>query len=246
MLKKRVIIVLQLNNGVLFRTKNFVPDYRYTQSFLGAENCDEVVMLDITRPADYSRAPFGDAMQPYVEKCYVPVTAGGHVSGLDHFAYLLRECGADKIVINTAAYERPKLITEAADKHGRQAVVVGIDANADHQVVIGHGVRATYMPVEIWAAKAVELGAGEIFVTSIERDGSLRGYDLPLLEKVLRVVKVPVVIAGGCGNWQHMADAFAAGADGAASSNIFHLTDTAMYAAKKYLAAKGIAVRPAA
>jgi cyclase len=248
MLKRRVIITLQLNDGVLFRTKQFRPDYRYTQAFLGSENADEVTIIDITRyetiPPLAERKSFVEAALGYSRFCYTPLTIGGGIRTMDDVHFALTEIGADKVLINTAAHERPHFLYELAQKFGAQAVVAGVDAGADGLIRLSQAARAFDQEAAAWAQQAYCYGAGEIFLTSIERDGSLRGYDLDLLRKVVAAVDVPVVIAGGCGGYHHMAEAFDAGADGAATSNIFHLTDTSLKNFKVQLVKQGKPVRP--
>jgi cyclase len=248
MLKRRVIITLQLNDGVLFRTKQFRPDYRYTQAFLGSENADEVTIIDITRyetiPPLEERKSFVDAAMGYARFCYTPLTIGGGIRTMDDVHFALTEIGADKVLINTAALTT-NVVKGLAEKFGAQAIVVGIDCDAAHNVLTHQGtLNWGPQPAEVARLAALQ-GAGEIFLTSIERDGSLRGYDLELLRKVVAAVDVPVVIAGGCGNWGHIQEAFAAGADGAATSNIHHLTDTSLRSAKEWLIHHGARVRPA-
>jgi cyclase len=248
MLKRRVIITLQLNDGVLFRTKQFRPDYRYTQSFLGSENADEVTIVDITRyeaiPPLEKRKSFVDAAMGYARFCYTPLTIGGGIRTMDDVHFALTEIGADKVLVNTRAYERPHFFCELAHKFGAQAVVAGIDTDNVGRAVVQQGARHTGEAAWDLARHYAACGVGEIFLTSIERDGSLRGYDLYLLRSVVAAVDVPVVIAGGCGGYHHMAEAFDAGADGAATSNIFHLTDTSLKNFKQQLVKQGKPVRP--
>jgi cyclase len=246
MLKRRVIITLQLNDGVLFRTKCFRPDLRYTQAFLGSENADEVTIIDITRyetiPPLEERKSFVEAAMGYARFCYTPLCVGGGLRTLDDVHFALTEIGADKVLVSSRAIEDCGFISEVERKYGAQAMVVGIDfIETGHVAPRGH---LTDTVAWDWARTAVDFGAGEIFLTSIERDGSLRGYDLDLLRKVVAAVDVPVVIAGGCGGYHHMAEAFDAGADGAATSNIFHLTDTSLKNFKQQLVKQGKPVRP--
>lgn len=228
-LKKRVIACLLLNDGVLFRTKKFVPDYRYTANFVGTEAVDEVFIIDVTKGGPSPK--FHEAARAYADKCFVPVTMGGWVQSLDGCKRLF-DIGADKIVVGRSCLF---LAGEMAGKYGSQAVVAAID-------------EGIYPDGELWlhASVCARLGAGEIFLQSVERDGSLGGYDIPLLTSVLDATgwKIPVVIGGGCGNWQHMYAAFAAGADGCATSNIFHMSEVSMAAFKKYLDGEGVPVRP--
>jgi cyclase len=251
MLKKRVIITLLLNNGVLFRSKQFKLDYRYTSNFLGSENADEVVIVDATRyetiPPLRERKSFVDAACGYARFCFTPLCVGGGIRTMDDVAFAFAEIGADKVLINTAAFDDPTLTLKLAEKYGAQAVVVGIDAGTPekgHNAITNQGALLHCTHAVNRAIDAVYQGAGELFLTSVDRDGSLRGYDLDLLRKVVAAVDVPVVIAGGCGGPHHMAEAFEAGADGAATSNIFHLTDTSLRSFKDQLLKKGAAVRP--
>src|SRR3989338_10368731 len=180
MLRKRLITVLTFNDGVLFRTKVFNPDYRYTLNFVDAWSVDEIVVLDVTRPGKGNRENFLKIVEQFAERCFVPLAAGGWVKDMDDFKKLLR-AGADKIVINSQAVRNPKFIKEAAQSYGAQCVVVSIDCKKDdkgeYKVFIDQGQTPTSLnPVE-WAKKAEKLGAGEIMVTAIEKDGSLEGYD---------------------------------------------------------------------
>ena len=228
MLKKRVIACLLLNGGVLTRTKRFVADYGYTAEFVGNAAVDEVFIINVTR-GEPERAAFEAAAERYIRECFVPVSMGGWVSSLDDCKRLF-DIGADKIVIGRGG-RSAFLVQSAAIKYGSQAVVAGVDAHA--------------WPGADLAAVASALetqGVGEIFLQSVERDGSLGGYDLDLLRRLK--VGVPVVIGGGIGNWTHMRAAFEAGADGCATSNIFHMTENGIGGFKRELRGAGIEVRP--
>jgi cyclase len=246
-LRHRLITVLTLNDGVLFRTKRFRPDYRYTHNFVDAWSVDEVVVLDVTRPGQGRREAFYDAVSDLAERCFVPLSVGGGVRSLGDVGTLLR-IGADKVVLNTGALDRPELVTETAAAFGSQCVVVSIDAErhgeGTYEVYAEFGTRPTGLDPAAWAARAQELGAGEIFLTSIEKDGSLQGYDDVLTRRVSDSVTIPVLVAGGAGNWQHFVDGIlAGGASGVCTTNIYHFTDASIRSAKAYLAAAGIVVR---
>ena len=247
MLKQRLIVVLALNNGVLYRTKRFKPDYRYTINFVDSGLVDEVVMLDITRPGQGDRENFLRAVEEFSDRSFVPLTVGGGIRTLDDAKELLAY-GADKVVVNTGAVERPELITEIAGLMGSQAVVLAMDAwklvwEHGYEVFTDCGKNATGLHPDEWARKAVELGAGEILVTSIQRDGSLLGYDNELNRQVVDAVTVPVLCAGGVGNWQHLVDALNTGVSGVCVSNIFHMTETSLRAAKEHMKEAGCLVR---
>jgi cyclase len=246
MLCKRVVPVLTFNDGVLFRTKEFTPDYRYTLNFVDAWSADEIVVLDVTRPGQGSRQAFFDVVSDFARRCFVPLAAGGGIRTVDDVTRFL-SVGADKVVVNTGAVARPELVSDIAQRYGSQCVVASIDARRagdGYEVMAEFGRRPTGLKPEDWAKRLAELGAGEILVTSIERDGSLSGYDLALIRRVAEAVRVPVLAAGGAGNWKHFQDALIEGkAAAACTSNIYHFTETSIASAKAYLARNGVAVR---
>jgi len=246
-LRKRLITVLTFNDGILFRTKLFQPDYRYTLNFVDAWSVDEVVVLDVTRPPSDGRPAFRSVISEFARKCFVPLAAGGGVRTLDDVREYL-SVGADKVVVNSAALKRPEFITEIADRYGSQCVVVSIDArrNPDggYEVYSDFGKAATGRAPDDWASEAASKGAGEILITSIDRDGSLQGYDLDLCRLVSDAVTVPVLICGGAGNWDHFVDGFEhGGASAVCTSNIYHFTESSIKSAKRRLAQKGVSVR---
>ena len=247
MLRKRLITLLTFVNGVLHRTKVFSPDYRYTVNFLDLWSVDEIILLDITRRSTTDGMPFGSVIENFAEKCFVPLTAGGGIRNLEA-AKLYFESGSDKITINTGAIERPELITEIASAYGSQSTVVSIDARREldncYQVYSDFGQTPTGMtPVE-WSREAEKSGAGEILLTSIDRDGSLLGYDIELCRQVSKAVNVPVIISGGAGNWRHFIQGYReGGADAVCATNIYHLTEKSIKSFKILLGNNGINVR---
>ncbi|MBN2459957.1 imidazole glycerol phosphate synthase subunit HisF [Candidatus Woesearchaeota archaeon] len=247
MLRKRLITVLTFNDGVLFRTKLFNPDYRYTHNFIDAWSIDEIVALDVTRPGQGDKENFYKMVKHLASKCFVPLAAGGGVRTVDDFKKLL-SIGADKVIINTEAVRRPELITEAANLFGAQCVVVSIDAkkheDGSYEVFTEFGTKPTGMKPEEWAKKAQKLGAGEIMITSIERDGFLEGYDNQLNKMVSEAVDIPVLVCGGAGKWQDFVDGFEKGkASAVCTTNIYHFTETSIKSAKSYMKNAGINVR---
>lgn len=247
MLKKRLITVLMFNNGVLFRTKNFHPDYRYTFNFVDAWSVDEIIILDITRPGGGERSNFYHIINQFSERCFVPLAAGGRVRTIEDFRTFLG-LGADKVVINTEAFDRPEFITEAAKLFGSQCVVVSIDARKNHQgnyeVFTECGTKATGLNPAAWAKKIQDYGAGEIMISSIEKDGSLEGYDNELNRMVAEAVGIPVLVCAGAGKWQDFVDGFIQGkASAVCTTNIYHFTEVSIKSAKAYLKNKSIDVR---
>jgi cyclase len=255
MLRKRLITVLTFNQGVLFRTKLFTPDYRYTLNFVDAWSVDEIVVLDVTRdPADGGES-FRQVIADFASRCFVPLAAGGGIRTLDDVRSYL-DLGADKVVINSGAIERPSLITEIANRFGSQCAVLSIDAKktsvdtaggspgASYEVYSHFGARPTGLDPSDWAKQGQELGAGEILIGSIDRDGSLQGYELPLCREVSDAVGIPVLVSGGAGNWDHFVQGFTeGGASGVCTANIYHFTESSIQSAKRHLDNAGIPVR---
>lgn len=239
MIRKRLITLLTFNNGVLFRTKDFIPDYRYTFNFVDAWSIDEIVVLDVTRPGEGERENFYSVVSQFAEKCFVPLAAGGKVNSIDDFRTFL-SIGADKVTINTEAFRQPQIITDAAQIFGSQCVVVSIDAkkkeNGTYEVYIANGTEPTGMDPAIWAKKAADCGAGEILITAIDKDGSLEGYDNELNSLVSAAVDIPVLVCGGAGKWQDFVDGFEQGkATAVCTSNIYHFTEKSIRSAKIYM-----------
>jgi len=246
MLRKRLITVLTFNEGVLFRTKKFVPDYRYTLNFVDAWSVDEIVVLDVTRSRK-EREHFYRVVSDFAGKCFVPLAAGGGVRNIEEFKMMLK-VGADKVVVNTQAFLEPEFITRAAQLFGAQCVVVSIDAarndKGEYEVYIENGSVPTGIHPADWARKAQTQGAGEIMVTSIDRDGSLEGYDNELGSLVSNSVDIPVLISGGAGKWEDFVNGFEkANASAVCTSCIYHFTEASIKSAKNYLKNKGIEVR---
>lgn len=247
MLRKRVITVLTFNDGVLFRTKLFRPDYRYTLNFVDAWSVDEIVILDITRPETGEKENFYRVVQEFARKCFVPLSVGGGIRKLEDVKTYL-SLGADKVVINSGALIRTELITEISQAFGVQCVVLSIDARKDehggYEVYSHCATKATGRNPAEWASEAEALGAGEILITSVERDGWLQGYDLELCRLVSDAVGVPVLILGGAGRWKHFADGFKkGGASGVCTQNIYHFTENSIKSAKTWLRNAEINVR---
>lgn len=246
MLRKRLVTILTFLDGVLFRSKLFTPDYRYTANFVDAWSVDEVVVLDISRPERRDREAFLNLVTDFSRRCFVPLCVGGGVRSLDDFKRYL-DAGADKIAVNTLALEQPELISQAASRFGSQCVVVSIDVRRegdDYRVYGNCGRDRTEWLPEDLARHVERLGAGELLLTSIDKDGSLEGYDNELNRRITRSVAIPVIVSGGAGKWQDFVDGFTLGcADAVATTNIYHFTESSIRSAKQYLARHDINVR---
>jgi cyclase len=246
MLRKRLVTILTFFEGVLYRSKNFTPDYRYTANFVDAWSIDEVILLDISRPERRNRAQFLDIVSQFAERTFVPLCVGGGINSLEDFKdYLV--AGADKVAVNTLALVQPNLVTEAANRFGSQCVVVSIDVrkcDSGYQVYGNCGRDKTEWNVTEFASYVQKLGAGEILLTSIDKDGSLEGFDLELSQSIASVVDIPVIISGGAGKWQDFVDGFnVGGADAVGTTNIYHFSESSIKSAKQYLSKHNINIR---
>jgi imidazole glycerol-phosphate synthase subunit HisF len=207
---------------------------------------DELMLVDIEAHQS-GEGPDVESVNDFADECFVPFTVGGGITRVEQIAQLLR-AGADKVCINTAAYEIPGLIHEAAQRFGAQCVVASIDARrmADGSLrcFSRSGSHDTGKEPVAWAKELQDLGAGEILITSIDRDGTLSGYDLALVAAVAQAVNVPVIASGGAGTYEHLRQAVqVAGAAAVAAASMFHFTEQTPAQAKLYLATAGVPVR---
>ncbi|MDT8903910.1 imidazole glycerol phosphate synthase subunit HisF [Anaeroselena agilis] len=251
MLKTRIIPTLLwkdvgLVKGVAFDSWRRIGTVMPAVKVYNTRQVDELMLLDITA-TEQQREPDYDTINEIAAECFVPLTVGGGIRTIDHIKDLLR-AGADKVCINSAAFDTPELIAEAAGKFGTQCVVVSLDVAknpaGEYECVSLSGKRFTGRPPEEWARRMEELGAGEILLTSVERDGTMQGYDIPLIKQVAGLVSIPVIASGGAGNYHHMYEAIAHGnASAVAAASIFHFTEQTPLEAKQYLGSKGVPVR---
>ena len=250
MLKNRIIPCLDVKDGRVVKGINFenlidAGDPVLQAKFYYEEGADELCFLDITASHE-NRSTIFDVVKKVAQVAFIPLTVGGGISKIEDFQQLLLS-GADKVSINSAAIKNPDFISEASNKYGRQCVVVAIDAKKNAQgnyEIFTHGGRnATGIDAIAWAKKAVELGAGELLVTSMDRDGTKSGYDLDLIKQITSQVTVPVIASGGVGNLQDLADGLKAGASAALAASIFHFKEYSIKQAKEFLAKQNILVR---
>ena len=251
MLSKRLIPCLDLKDGRVVKGVNFVHlvdagDPVETAKLYNAFGADELVFLDIT--ASYrGNTPMWEIISRASEQVFLPLTVGGGIRTTEDFRRML-SCGADKIAVNSAAIKDPTLITEAALKFGRQCVVLAVDAKRNEQgrwdVYLNGGRVKTDLDAIEWIQKAEDLGAGEVLLTSMDRDGTKEGYDLELTRAAAEAVNIPVIASGGAGKMSHFYDVLTEGkADAALAASLFHFGIINMRDLKSYLAERGIAVR---
>ena len=252
MFTKRIIPCLDVNKGRVVKGVNFVNlrdagDPVEIAKAYDEAGADEVVFLDITA-SNEQRDTVVDMVRAVAANVFIPFTVGGGIRTVEDFRRLLRE-GADKISVNSAAIDRPQLITEAADKFGSQCVVVAIDAkrrsDGSGWNIYKHGGRLdTGIDALWWAAEAARLGAGEILLTSMDCDGTKEGYDIELTRAVSDAVPIPVIASGGAGKMEHFKEALTdGGADAALAASLFHYKELEIREVKEYLHENGISVR---
>ncbi|MCD8013139.1 MAG: imidazole glycerol phosphate synthase subunit HisF [Lachnospiraceae bacterium] len=252
MFTKRIIPCLDVKNGRVVKGVNFVNlrdagDPVEIAAAYDKAGADEVVFLDITASSD-ARSTVVDMVREVAKKVFIPFTVGGGIRTVEDFRLLLRE-GADKISINSAAIMNPQLIHDAAEKFGRQCVVVAIDArrrpDGSGWNIYKNGGRVD-MGIDAveWAMRADELGAGEILLTSMDCDGTKAGYDIELTRTIAEHVSVPVIASGGAGTKEHFYDALTEGkADAALAASLFHYKELEICEVKQYLRGQGVSVR---
>lgn len=252
MYTKRIIPCLDVHNGRVVKGVNFVNlrdagDPVQIASAYDKAGADEVVFLDITASSD-ARETVVNMVRQVAETIFIPFTVGGGIRTVDDFKRILRE-GADKVSVNSAAIDKPELISEAADKFGSQCVVLAIDArrrsDGSGWTIYKNGGRLD-MGIDAveWAIKGCELGAGEILLTSMDCDGTKAGFDMELTRIISENVSVPVIASGGAGNKQHFLDVLTEGkADAALAASLFHYKELEIMDLKNYLHDNGVSVR---
>jgi cyclase len=251
MLSKRIIPCLDVKGGRVVKGVNFVNlrdagDPVEIAKKYSDEGADEVCFLDITA-SNEERKTMIDVVERTAGQVFVPLTVGGGVRTLDDVRQILL-AGADKVSINTAAVKNPDFVKEAADKFGSQCIVVAIDARRSGEnkwEVFTHGGRnPTGIDAVEWAKKMQQYGAGEILLTSMDKDGTKSGYDLPLTKTISRNLRIPIIASGGAGNLEHLSDGVKLGeADAVLVASIFHYGEYTIKEAKEFLSANGISVR---
>jgi cyclase len=252
MLKLRVIPCLDVKDGRVVKGVNFVSlrdagDPVEQAAIYDAAGADELTFLDITASAEY-RDTILDVVSRTAQKIFLPLTVGGGIRSVENFRRLLL-AGADKCSVNTAAIDRPALISEAAQKFGSQCVVVAVDARATSpgkwEVFAAGGRRPTGLDVIDWVKQAAALGAGEILLTSMDRDGTKTGFDLDLLRAVCAAVRIPIIASGGVGALEHFVEGAQAGATGLLAASVFHFGQFTVADVKQALMQARLPVRPA-
>lgn len=263
MLKKRLIACLLLMDGQLVESIDFsrflvIGNAVMAVRHFNAWEVDELVLLDINRKQNYDFgrddvnynnkiSEFSELIKYVSKSCFIPLTAGGGIRTVEDI-HKYTKAGADKVSINTAALDDLEIIREGSKRFGSQCIVVSIDVRRQtdgfHHVMKNFGAEDIGLDVVSWARKVEEAGAGEIFLTSIDQDGSYKGYDIPLIKSVSEAVKIPVIASGGVGEWEHLVEGINKGGASAVSvGNKFHFIEHSTMHAKKYMREHGINLR---
>lgn len=253
MLAKRIIPCLDVKDGRVVKGVNFIGlrdagDPVELAKFYSKQGADEIVFLDITATSD-ERETIADVVARTCKEVFVPLTVGGGIRTVEDFKDILR-AGADKISINSSAVKTPDLINDAASRYGSQCVVVAMDARINknmpsgYEIFVAGGRKATGIDAIAWAKEVYQRGAGEILLTSMDKDGTKSGFDLDLTEKVCEVAQIPVIASGGCGNLEHFAEVFEkTHATAALAASLFHYGELSISQVKDYLRKRNISVR---
>ncbi len=250
MLKNRIIPCLDVKDGRVVKGVNFenlidAGDPVTQAKFYYEEGADELCFLDITA-SNENRSAIFETVKKVAKVCFIPLTVGGGIRTIDDFSQLLLS-GADKVSVNSAAIKNPQLILQASQKFGSQCVIVAIDAkknsSGNYEIFTHGGKNPTGIDAISWAKKAEELGAGELLVTSMDKDGTKSGYDIELIKQITTKTKIPVIASGGVGNLQHLSDGIKAGANAVLAASIFHFKEYSIKQAKEFLEQDKIAIR---
>ncbi|MDP1571437.1 MAG: imidazole glycerol phosphate synthase subunit HisF [Vicinamibacterales bacterium] len=250
MLSKRIIACLDVRDGRVVKGVNFeglreAGDPAALARRYNVEGIDEIVILDVTATLE-ARQARAQTIRAVAQEIFLPLAVGGGIRTEDDAAAAI-EAGADKVSLNTAALQQPALITTLAQRYGSQAVVVAIDAKREgghFGVYVRSGSTGTARDAVDWAREAADRGAGEILLTSIDKDGTRSGFDCEMTAAVSTAVPIPVIASGGAGTFEHFAEVFTTGcADAALAASIFHFNEHSVVALKQFLAARGVPVR---
>ena len=244
MLKKRIIIALTFKDGILFRTKNFIPDYRYTKNFVDFWSIDELILIDVSKKK--FQKTFLNIINFFSNNCFVPISVGGGISSIKD-ADLYFSHGSDKVILSSKTVENNQVLRDISKKYGNQSIIQSIDykkSKNKYFLYINSGKKKLYVSPEEWAKKSIRYGAGEILLNSIDNDGGLLGYEITFINRLSKQLSCPVLVLGGCGSWEHISELFVkTSAAAACTQNIYHFTKSSIESVKKYMYLKNISVR---
>ncbi len=244
MIKKRIIITLTFVDGILFRTKNFKSDYRYTKNFIDLWTVDEIILIDVSKQK--LKKNFLETIRYFVENCHVPISVGGGIKNLKQVDEIM-SIGVEKIILNSSSYNNFELIKQISEKYGTQSIVHSIDCkkvNSNYHVCFENNTINTNIDVRDWAKKLMKQNIGEILINNVDSDGSLLGYDIDLIRMLEKNISVPILVLGGCGNWNHVLELFnKTDVSGACTQNIYHFSNESLISLKSFLKENNIPIR---
>jgi cyclase len=245
MLKKRLIISLTFKDGVLFRTKNFKPDYRYTKNFIDLWSIDELIIIDVSKKKNFKK--FLNIIKFFSKNCFVPITVGGGLYNLNQIDQCFNN-GADKILLGSRSIDKPELITEISKKYGNQSIIQSVDfkkiKNGSYVIMSQSGTKISNSEIVKLCKTYIKYGVGEILLNDVNNDGSLLGFDVNFLRNISTKIKCPIIVLGGAGKWEHILEIFIkTNIQAACTQNIYHFTEESIISAKKFLKNKKINIR---
>lgn len=245
MLKKRLIISLTFKDGVLFRTKNFKPDYRYTKNFIDLWSIDELIIIDVSKKKNFKK--FLNIIKFFSKNCFVPITVGGGLYNLNQIDQCFNN-GADKILLGSRSIDKPELITKISKKYGNQSIIQSVDFkkinNGSYVIMSQSGTKISNSEIVKLCKTYIKYGVGEILLNDVNNDGSLLGFDVNFLRNISTKIKCPIIVLGGAGKWEHILEIFIkTNIQAACTQNIYHFTEESIISAKKFLKNKKINIR---
>ena len=245
MIKKRIVITLTFNDGVLFRTKKFKPDYRYTKNFVDLWSIDELIIINFSKKKNINN--FIKTIDFFSKNCFVPITVGGGIKKLEEVDLLFRN-GADKVLLGSNSIDNPDLINLISNKYGNQSITQSIDCKKkgdnDYLLMKNSATTTSNINPIKFSEEAMKHGIGELLINSVDNDGSLLGYDIDLINLFSKKIDCPLLALGGAGNWEHILELFKkTNISAACTQNIFHFTEKSITSAKKFLQHNNINIR---
>ena len=244
MLKKRIILSLTFKDGILFRTKKFMPDYRYTKNFIDLWSIDELILIDVSE--EKFKKTFLEVVNFFSTKCFVPIGVGGGIKSVKD-ADVYFDNGADKIILSSRTFWDQNIISSISKKYGNQSIIQSIDfVEIDNNYFLSteSGKKLLDIEPDKWILNSIELGVGEILLNSVNNDGGLLGYDLKFIDKITKNINHPFLALGGCGNWDHVLELFLkTKVSAACTQNIYHFTNESILSLKNFLKKNNVNIR---
>lgn len=246
MLKKRIIISLTFQDGVLFRTKKFIPDYRYTKNFVDLWNADEIILIDVSNKENKLNDNFIEVVNFFINNCHLPISVGGGINSILN-AKKVFDLGVERIILNSASYYNKNITDEICETYGSSSVIHSLDCKKikdEYYVYINNGKDRVKKNILECCNFINNLNVGELLINSIDNDGGLMGFDIELIKLISKNVNLPIIVQGGAGNWDHFFKVLNLEyINGACTQNIYHFTELSLLALKEYLFKKGVAIR---